>query len=159
MQSEVRFSPKEYKPMSLEDRIGKLESERYELSSKRTPLVERKQEIEFELSKYKNQVRQGRLPQSEYEMICKWNDALNGEKRAVEKKLMGLKVELAKINTEIDETKRKYKKEPNGISVDELIELRDKYMQFASDTTRVSSMRAMSSKFVEEIQAILKLLK
>ena len=39
-----------------------------------------------------------------------------------------------------------------------LINLKDKYIDFASDNTRVSSTRIMASKFANEIEQILKLM-
>ena len=151
-----RYSMKDYQPLTMSERKVNLDNDINDLNLKKAPLTLRKQEIEFELSKYKDRVRGKHLPQDEYNEICQWQRALSQEKLGLEVKLSDIKVKIAEINKEKDVLSLNIKKIPDSMTKDILTELRDKYMAFSSDTTRVSSMRAMSSKFVEEIQVIIK---
>lgn len=148
-----------WQPLTIFDKKMKIEDELRELENKRTPLVDRKKEIELELSEINNKIRVGGyLDQNEYAKICERQDFVKREKYKIEQQILGIKRMIREKNGEKDKITLQGKKIGNSEIKSSLIELRDKYMAFAADTTRVSSMRAMSSKFVEEIQAILKTL-
>jgi hypothetical protein len=150
-----RFSMAEFKPLTMSERKLSIENDIANLSLDRTPLIIRKQEIELELAAYRNRIRGNHLPQDEYNEICQWQRVLGQEKLDIEKKFLEINDKKLKLEKERERLHQKIKQLPNSSLNDSLVELRDKYSAFASDTTRVSSMRAMASKFVEEIQSLL----
>ena len=150
-----RFSMNDFKPLTMSERKLSIENDISNLSLERSPLVIRKQEIELELATYKNRIRGNHLPKDEYNEICQWQRALSQEKLDIEKKFLEINDKKLKLEKERERLHLKIKQLPDSMTNDSLIGLRDKYMAFASDTSRVSSMRAMASKFVEEIQSLL----
>lgn len=148
------YSPIATRPFTLEEKKIRLESDIVDLRSERQKLVERKQEIELEIGNYNSQVRGKHLPEQEYENICRWQSALKREKLDIEKKLADTKSVLQKKELEKDNLSLNIKK-VNEEAKQHILEIRDKYMSFAADTTRVSSMRAMASKFSEELTFIM----
>lgn len=153
----TRFSMKEFKPLTIEQKILIIEAEIFELQEKRNPFVDRKTEIELELSELNNQVRMNNnIPDEDFVKICKRQNELKAEKNLMDKSLLGTKSELRLKNKERDELKALLKYSPKEHIEERLVELRDKYTQFASDKSRVASMRAMAAEFVGEITKILK---
>lgn len=154
----TRFSMKEWSPITVYDKKLKIEREIEEIQKKRQPLIDRKREIEMRLSEInsKFKTRAGDFSNGEYAGICKEQDLLKVEKFGIEEKLRSLKIEGREKRMEENEVFVESKKYPDEKLKDTLLEIRDKYMSFAADTTRVSSMRAMASRFVEEIQGIMK---
>ena len=150
-----RFSMNDFKPLTLSERKLGIENDISNLKLEKSPLINRKQQIELELATYRNRIRGNHLPQEEYNQICQWQRALSQEKLDIEKKFLEINDRKVRLEKERERLHLKIKQLPDSTVNDALIELRDKYSSFASDTTRVSSMRAMASKFVEEIQSLL----
>lgn len=148
------YSPREMRPLTLMEKKIRMEAKRNDIEETRKPLIERKKEIELLLSEYTNKVKGRVLPQEEYEHICNEQAKLKREKFEVEKKVATIKEELRKLNSDIDCISLDIKRTSEEAK-DFILEVRDKYLSFAADTTRVSSMRAMASKFVEELQYLL----
>ena len=153
---EERYSMNDYKPLTMSERKLNIEDEMADLELKKSPLISRKQEIELELSNYNSRVRGKFLPPNEYNEICQWQKALSQEKVDLEKKFTEIRNKKIELTKERERIHLKMKTLPDSMTKDTLLELRDKYMAFASDTTRVSSMRAMASKFVEELVSVIK---
>jgi len=154
-----RYSMREWKPPTMDDKMFRLEVKRRELDKEREPFVERKLQIERQLGKLTEEVRGKVIDDDRYREVLKEQSELKREKAKIEDSLKDVKKRIATHVAEVEDLKFQMKKIPSEGIKDGLLELRDKYLTFASDTTRVSSMRAMSSKFVEEIQAMLKLIK
>lgn len=148
------YSPREMRPLTLMEKKIRMEAKRNDIEETRKPLIERKKEIELLLSEYTNKVKGRVLPQEEYEHICNEQAKLKREKFEVEKKVATIKEELRKLKSDIDCISLDIKRTSEEAK-DFILEVRDKYLSFAADTTRVSSMRAMASKFVEELQYLL----
>ena len=125
----------------------------FELEKERNELVNRKGEIVSQLMKLKKQVR-GRgqiLPQNEYNSICSKQERLRQEQRIIENKLSNLNLKMKQKNIFI------FKNNENTSKIELLlINLKNKYMDFSSDNTRVNSMRLIASQFAQEIDEIIK---
>lgn len=152
----TRYSMREFKPLTLEDKQHDLEVQRERIDEERGKLVDKKKEIELELSELNGAARSGKLSSEEYIKVCDRQTVIKQEKYKLEKDILEIKRNMRGLNLEIDSVRLKARKIPNSEVKQLLLELRDKYMSFSADTTRVSSMRAMSSRFVEEINAIAK---
>lgn len=150
-----RYSMKEFTPLTFLEKKDKIDDAIEVLKEKRSPIVAEKKEIDEQIGEY-NSMTKVLLPDYEYAAIMKAKTPLIARKRVLEGQIMTLNEEIRKKQRERDKVDLQRKKVPSSAIKDSLLELRDKYMSFAADTTRVSSMRAMSSKFVEEIQSILK---
>jgi seryl-tRNA synthetase len=151
-----RYSMNEFKPLTLLDKRQRIEERICEIETKRYPLVLEKQEIESKISDYNRRVRGKHLETAEYDSICRKQRDLFQQKRKVERELMELNQQARVLSKDKDDLSLQIKKIPDEAAKQKVVELRDKYSSFASDTTRVSSMRAMASKFVEEMQSLLK---
>ena len=154
-----RYSMNNFTPLTWDEKEQRLKEKRFKMESDKEPLVDRKKEIELELSELNQQVRGLHLEDEDYAKVVKRQTEIKREKLLLEQGIMKIKRELNSVNQEIDKARLQSKKAPNDAIHQSLVDLRDKYMSFAADTTRVSSMRAMSSKFVEEIQSVLKIIK
>lgn len=150
-----RFSMNEFKPLSLLEKQSQIKNKIADIATKRQPLITRKQEIELELSTHLRRIKTETLDNDEYRDICKSQNTLGREKLEIERKLSSLKEDGRKLQEDEHRIFIDLKRIPDGKAKQTMLEIRDKYMSFAADTTRVSSMRAMASRFVEEIQLIL----
>lgn len=154
-----RFSMNHFKPLSLNEKLSRMEEKRRSLENDRLPIIERKKEIGVELSAFRARVRTGgMLEPNEYKAICDKQEGLKKELLQVEKNISENNRQLSAINSEIDSFKRQMKTLVKDEVKDSLEALRDKYTSFAKDRSRVSSMRAMAAEFVEDLQETLKLL-
>jgi hypothetical protein len=153
-----RISMREFQPVTLDSKLLRIRTEITQIEESKQPYVSRKQEIELELSKLNSKVRTGDFSKIEYNTICNNQDTLKDEKRLVDEKLIEFRDLIRKKNRELDTIMHEMKRVPDEQIKETLLGLRDKYMSFASDTTRVSSMRSMASKFAEELQVVLKML-
>lgn len=103
-----------------------------------------------------NKIRQADFDTSEYLRVCQEQENLKKEKRVIEKELHSFKQELRTLNRDLDMLTIEIKRTPVEKVETDLVSLRDKYADFASDQTRVSSTRIMAAKFVEELNDLLK---
>lgn len=145
----------EFKPMSIDEKIYKAEQEMQLVQDEIEPLIDRKREIEQMLTEI-NEHKTQRLPDEQFAQVMKTRALLVKEKFGVEENIRTMNKKVREKNQEVNKLKMFRKKSPKDEMCQYLIELRDKYMSFSADTTRVSSMRAMSARFVEEIQALMK---
>lgn len=150
-----RFSMNEFQPLTMDEKKFLVENKISAINKKKEPFIMRKQEIELELSKYKAMVVGKYIEPEKYQHILECQGKLKDEKFEIEKAIHGFKKEVESLNRELEVIRMQIKKIPDGNIKKLVIDMRDRYMAFASDTTRVSSMRAMASKFVEELQSLL----
>lgn len=122
------------------------------LNEKKAALVEAKQELQDQQSIYNRRVRGKPLPKIEYDSIVKKQAEVGKKTLQIDKGIREVCLDISKrslLETEvmnnIDKT-----------TTEKLTSLRDKYMGFASDMTRVASMRAMASRFSEDLEEIIK---
>ena len=153
-----RFSMKEWKPDTFHDKKMRLDETISKMEEDKRPLIDRKREIETQLTDINAQLKI-RMDDSSFAVVTKTRSDLAKEKYSIEEEIRKANAEIKALHLERDRLIYQNGKRPKEDTEAYLLELRDKYMAFSSDTTRVSSMRAMSSKFVEEIVAALKILK
>lgn len=135
------------------------------LQEQRTPLTKELQELNLKLAKLNNHVRaSGRLPDLEYKGICK-------QQIKIKERIIQIQNSLAKITKEKREwdsyeTELRAKiaiasslVKTHEISTNDLFEkikqLRNEYLDFAEDQSRINSMRIMASQFANELTKIL----
>lgn len=133
-----------------------------DIETKRSKLLLRKRECETQMAQYKSRIRSSklRLPPKEYKDVCRKQDELRKEIHDTEKGIVEADGEIRKRYVLKDEVRLQLKQ--NGTlgepMKERLIKIRDHYLQFSGDNTRVSSMRIMASQFAEEIEALIKTL-
>jgi hypothetical protein len=125
-----------------------------------------KQKLEVSQAVIRNKIRgrAGRIAPDEYKSLVRKQGENNQKILDINEKIISIKNELAKKQRLRDEceihlleTSSEVSNKSNSLS--KLQSLKSKYMSFASDMTRVSSMRVMASQIAEELDAIIKDLK
>lgn len=86
------------------------------------------------------------------------------KRNEVKKYITDLELKIKQVNIEIKDKRRlmnevgqclnEEKEIPNGV-ISEIIVLKNKYSKFASDLTRVSSMRVMANTFSVELESVI----
>ncbi len=144
-------------------KIIDIETAMLELKEKKNKLTTLKKEIEVKNAQYNARIRTAnrKLPPDEYKNICREQSNCKSKIIKLDEKIKEINIEMSKkgilkerlklelsylINTEIDVLTIRAM----------LIKMRDDYISFASDNTRVSSMRIMASQIAEEIEYIIK---
>lgn len=150
--------------MGTKDSIFDLQMELADVEDKRANLLSEKRKFEAEMQGLNNRVRSspGRLPQAEYKAICKRQERVRSLIIETQEKLGPVNTEHRRVTAMIralDEPVNK-EKEPVVVAnparhVGRLVMLRNKYLQFAEDQTRVNSMRVMAAQFANELTAII----
>ena len=119
-------------------------------------IVERKKEIETRLSILNSKVRSsGNMPPTEYKNICRNQSDIKQELVDLQPQINHIKHEIADKEIFKEEIYDYINKNKPKDIVAKLEALRDSYMEFASDQTRVGSTRVMASRFTEELQEII----
>ena len=140
-----------------------------ELLKKRTDLTLLKRDYEIELMALNRRVISSiqRLPPMEYKAICGKQITIKKKIHEIEKETVGLRTEIRDRNIYIDKLKKSLevgfwdKKQQSRDSdtsdtvITRITNLRNTYMEFASDPTRVSSLRTMAARFAEELEALI----
>ena len=136
--------------------IFDLERAVLELNKQKDDLTSTKKRLELNLTGLKQRVSGKTLPQKEYDNICKEQNKINGLLLDLEMRIKIISSDITKKSILKDELKSELRLFSNDKIKTALIELRDHYMNFASDRTRISSMRAMASEISESIERIIK---
>lgn len=120
-------------------------------------LVLTKKEYELEMSILKNKLRSGgRMNDSTYKSICDKQDKLKRNILSIERSMSELNTEILNKSGLKEKLRLEFKK-TEGINIkSELIVMRDFYINFASDNSRVSSMRAMAAEFSKQLEVLIK---
>jgi hypothetical protein len=127
------------------------------LIQQKEKLICDKREIELENSIINSQVRVGgRFKDVEYKKICNQQNKLRKNSFKLERSISDLSIEIMKKSTLKEKLKLEFNSQKKIDVKLKLTELRDYYINFASDKTRVSSMRAMSAEFAEKIEVLIK---
>lgn len=133
------------------------------LENKKTDAANEKIKYQNELSELNFQVRgNGRkiIPQVKYDTICQKQAEVKRKMLVVDQYISELKKEITNkriLRDEVDLTLNPNTNPDNILG--NIISLRDKYVNFASDNTRVSSTRLMASRFAEDLDSIIKSVK
>lgn len=146
--------------MSTKQSMLDLERAINDLDSKRSDIVLVKMEKENRLSEITNKIRgsNGRLATQEYQALCR-------KQKSIKEEILSIEFELKKFTTEIrnkSTLKDQIRTELNITSSNsikgQLIELKEEYISFSADATRVSSMRTMAAQFAEKLEILIKTL-
>jgi len=135
-----------------------LNNEKTLLEQKKQGLILNKREIELKLLHVKNLVRSsGTMPYAKYKQCCDSQNKHAGCIVKIEQELFAINNRLREIcDKEYSQKKELTPVESLSPSIKSLlIELKDEYQRFASDATRVASMRHMASDFSFKINKIL----
>lgn len=137
------------------------------IKEKSLELSAQKREIELELNKLSSRVRNrttSRMPPDEYKGICRRQIRCKEILLDIEKKLSVLKLERQKwadIETELyiksglrGGAAKSPQMEENE-SILKVTAIRNKYLAFSEDPTRVNSMRLMAAQFAKELTEVL----
>jgi len=129
-----------------------------ELQSRKSKLGLKKQKLQANISNYKEMLKVVTQGHETFEEIVEKKKALVSELNEIDLEIAQIKQDLRKrqlLKEEVKETEQ-----PKTLAVEaELIVLRDNYLKFAGDKTRVASMRAMAADFAGELTKVLKRLK
>ncbi len=118
-----------------------------------------KKEAELNISVLNNKVRSGgKIPDIKYKRICEDQNNYKKNVLKLERSMSDLSMEIMKKSTLREQLKAELKKKKNIDTKEKLVEMRDCYINFASDRTRVASMRAMGAEFAEKLESLIKLL-
>lgn len=134
-----------------------------DLNEKKRSLGMEKQTLEAQLSVIRNKIRGrvGRMPPPEYQALTRKQGEIYQKVLNINQQIIDIKSEISKKSIlEMNIDNELNSSVPEKITITSKLQtLKSKYMAFASDMTRVSSMRVMASQVAEEIDAIIKDLK
>jgi hypothetical protein len=160
--------------MTIESReIYAIKTQIADLKDRASELSLAKRKLETELQTLSNRVRKssGLLPGNEYKNICSRQIIVKKNILEIENKIAPIKSELRRWYAMEDEARVKAnlsftdnRSAPvTGNAGDKedkfrhrIIELRNEYLNFSEDSTRINSMRLMSSQIANELTAALK---
>jgi chromosome segregation ATPase len=136
---------------SLREQLSDLEEER-------AGLIHQKKSIEQELAELVNEIRlcPRMEPQKYKRFITRQNDAkrqmatVEGALAAIKAKKQRLHDLLAAVGSDASTKAEK----AHSLRL-QIVLLRDKYIEFGSDNTRVSSMRLMATQFAQDLELLL----
>ena len=127
------------------------------LIQQKEKLVYDKREIELKNSVLNTQVRTGgKMRDVKYKQICDEQNKLRKDSLKLERAMSELSIEIMKKSTLKEQLKMEFKKQQKIDMKQKLTEMRDYYINFASDKTRVASMRAMGAEFAEKVEVLIK---
>jgi len=127
-----------------------------EMQAKRSRLGIKKQTLQFEINKIKQMLLYIKEGETFQELIDKKRQ-LTTETHDLDAELSELKINLKKRQQLKEEVLKDERPNAQNISFNaDIVVLRDKYLSFAGDKTRVASMRSMAAEFAEELTKLLK---
>lgn len=126
-----------------------------EMQAKRSRLGIKKAGLQQEISKYKEMLKVIQQGHETFNEIVDKRKLAVAELNEVEAELSELKLTLKKRQLLKDEVKSQ--QQPKNVAMEaDLLVLRDNYLKFAGDKTRVASMRSMAAEFAEALTKVLK---
>ena len=127
------------------------------LEQQRAAVVIKKKELEIAGATLKNQIRQNKkLPPLEYKAICKKQDQCRRDILATEIEMNKFQDQISKKISLREAIRHELRVEAYTDVPSKLTAIRDYYINFAADRTRVASMRAMAAEFAEKLEVIIK---
>jgi chromosome segregation ATPase len=136
--------------------MNKLEMEREieRLKKKKGDLSTAKTDIQTSLAEI-NSKFVGRLDNWTYEKLQKERAQLCRMQNEVERQIRPINDEIRSLSIEKDQCGEKsyYGSKP---TVESIVQIRDEYMAFAADKTRVGSMRQMAAEFVTKLNPVIR---
>ena len=143
--------------------IHQIECELNSIADDLAEVMVRKRDRELRLMKLRNRVRTNhRLTPSEYRKVCKGQEEAKAEIMKLEIKIANLQSDKRYWSTEKKRLQDEAHSSKLDVSFDDkssllkyLMGLRDEYIAFAEDHTRVSSTRLMAGKFASQLTALI----
>lgn len=130
------------------------------IENKKSDAANEKIKYQNELSELNMQIRgNGRriMPQIQYNNILQKQAEVKRKMAVVDSYIAQLKKELSNKRVLRDEIDLALDTNNDSFNIiGDIINLRDKYVNFASDNTRVSSTRLMASRFAEDLDLIIR---
>lgn len=147
--------------MDIKNNIFDLRDAILPLTMKKEELVLKKREMEVKMAIYNTRIRTStkKLPDSEYKSICRKQDKLRSDILEIEIQLNDLNNQIRKKEILIRNLNREGLENGNQNAksiLDEIHKLKNKYIEFSSDSSRISSMRLMASQFIDDLENIIK---
>lgn len=133
-----------------------LEKSISELKSRQSLFTYEKKKCQDALSEINSKIKSNgkHLPPAEYKKLCNKQDSLKREITEAEHEIANLQDQIRKKSHLADEIKLEVATIAKKDMPNKITKLKDYYMNFAADKTRVSSMRAMAAEFAEKLEAI-----
>lgn len=142
--------------IATQNQINSIEDSINTLSRKKDELVLRKREVEAENSEIKNKIRTGGLmSNNEYQKLCNKQNMLRREMVEIERGVLDINHEIRSKSSLTNQLKQDRKETNINETKDNLVALKNEYIRFAADKSRVGSMRAMAAEFAEKLEQII----
>lgn len=138
--------------------VTDIEEEIIKLQSQRDVFMLNKKQFEAELSNLNARVRSRTVPisENEYDSICRRQRTIKNSLNEIQPILTEYKKKIGEKVILKERLKNSLSSDSDTTLIDRIIILKDKYADFASDSTRVSSMRTMASQLSQELESIIK---
>lgn len=150
--------------------LFEIDAEIASIQARRTPLILAKQKLEAERTTLNSRVKssnghRNRLSPEEYRQICNRQSVISRKTMEILNELAPLKTRLRELESLSTQFRAQMgvltPREQSVGRVDSLrpsvVAIRDKWLGFAEDQTRVSSMRVMASQIARELTDLLAL--
>jgi|JI10StandDraft_1071094.scaffolds.fasta_scaffold2249562_1 chromosome segregation ATPase len=139
-----------------ESTILSIEEKIHELQSQKNVLTTQKRSVEAEMAEIKSRIRTGgQLKQDEYNVLVKRQNTLRGDLHALEHSIASINSEIQKKHILKDGARQNKTRTKSDDILEELKEMKDYYINFAADRTRVASLRALSAEFGEKLELLI----
>lgn len=138
--------------------VTDIEEEIIKLQSQRDVFMLNKKQYETELSKLNAKVRSRTefLSENDYDSICRRQRTIKNSLNTIQITLTEYKKKIGEKVILKEKLRNSLRPDSDTTLIDRIILLKDKYADFASDGTRVSSMRTMASQISQELELIIK---
>jgi len=129
-----------------------------DLHEKKAELVNTKKELQNKLTTLTNKVRTNgrKLNDVEYRKLCSQQEKTMQEVVKIDNEIILIKNDISRKSTLKQEIQSTFKSNENEDVVVSLTAIKDHYISFAADRSRISSMRAMASEFVEKLEVVIR---
>lgn len=151
-----KYSPRDTVPLTVDEKKFIIEEEIVSIKEQYDFTVIEKKKIEQSLADYRAIIRtNGMMDDKNYVEIVEKQNKLKQKQKDFEYKLIDLKGNIRRLETEKERLRVLGKKTSISDTKDQLVQIKNKYISFAADQSRVSSMRTMAAKFAEELETII----
>ncbi len=138
--------------------ITDIEEQIVKLQSQRDVFMLKKKELEGKLSELNGKVRSRTeyLSENDYQSIVRQQTSIKKQLNEIQPVLTDYKKQISEKTILKEKLRNSLRSDNKSTILDKVIILKDKYSDFASDSTRVSSMRTMASQICQELENIIK---
>lgn len=126
-----------------------------DIQSKRSKLGIKKQQLQGEISKIREMLKFVQQGHETFEELVLTKNKLIAETHEIDSELIDLKDQIKRCQLLKDELNSNEQPKTTILEF-ELTTLRDRYLSFAGDRSRIGSMRAMAAEFASELTKLIK---